>query len=491
LEAGFGPVTASEIRARNNMSASPPDSRDSVPKIIRVLTEPGPKRVFRFRFLAEIDDSAIAPLYRRCSECFRDGRRIIGPLIAACGAVRFPRQASWSIDFMKDATRATHAGRRPHDNHGVVNPPVYHASTILSPTLAALRELDAKEDADATTYGVHGTPGTFAFEEAVAALEGGFRTRLASTGLIACTAPLLCYLSAGDHLLMVDTCYGPTRRFCNKMLSRMGVEITYYDPLAGGAIRELIRPNTRVVFTESPGSLTFEVQDIPAIAEEAHKRGCTVMLDNTWASPLYFKPFEHGVDVSIQAVTKYIGGHSDLVTGAVTATEAAYPAIREGWKQIGLNGSPDDVYLAMRGLRTLAVRMPQHWKNGLAVAEWLAGRPEVAEVLHPALPGDPGHAIWKRDFRGASSLFGFTLKPEFSAEERIAALVDGLELFGMGASWGGFESLIGPRNPPRSAVRWPRPGRADGQLMRIHVGLEDVDDLIADLDAGFRRMGRV
>ncbi len=392
---------------------------------------------------------------------------------------------------MKDATRATHAGRRPHDNHGVVNPPVYHASTILSPTLAALRDLAAMEDADATTYGVHGTPGTFAFEEAVTALEGGFRTRLASTGLLACAAPLLCYLSAGDHLLMVDTCYGPTRRFCNKMLKRMGIETTFYDPLVGAGIRDLIRPETKVIFTESPGSLTFEVQDIPAIAAEAKRRGCTVMLDNTWASPLYFKPFEHGVDVSIQAVTKYIGGHSDLVMGAVTTTEEAYPQLREGWKQMGLHGSPDDAYLAMRGLRTLAVRMPQHWNNGLVLAEWLAGRAEIAEVLHPALPGDRGHELWRRDFLGAASLFGFVLRPEFGGEERLAALLDGLELFGMGASWGGFESLMKPVNVPHSAVPWPRPGRPQGQLIRIHVGLEDPDDLIADLEAGFKRMGRV
>jgi len=392
---------------------------------------------------------------------------------------------------MKDATRATHVGRRPHENHGVVNPPVYHASTVLSPTLAAMRANQKLEAADTVTYGVHGTPGTFAFEEAVAALEGGFRTRLCSTGLIACTAPLLCYLSAGDHLLMVDSVYGPTRRFCNKMLKRMGVETTYYDPLIGGAIRDLIRPNTKAVFTESPGSLTFEVQDIPAIAEEAHRRGCVVMMDNTWASPLYFKPFEHGVDVSIQAVTKYICGHSDLVMGAVTTTEAAYPRLREGWKEVGLNGSPDDVYLAMRGLRTLAVRMPQHWKNGLRLAEWLAGRPEVAQMLHPGLPGAPGHDLWRRDFLGASSLFGLILKPEFSAEAQLAALLDGLELFGMGASWGGYESLFRPSDAPRSAIAWPRPGYAQGQLMRMHVGLEDPDDLIADLEAGFDRMRRV
>ncbi len=392
---------------------------------------------------------------------------------------------------MKDATRATHAGRHPHENHGAVNPPVYHASTILSPTLAALHELDALEDADGTTYAVHGTPGTFAFEEAVAALEGGFRTRLCGTGLTACTAPLLCYLGVGDHLLMVDTCYGPTRRFCNTMLKRMGVETTFYDPLIGAGIAALIRPNTRVVFVESPGSLTFEVQDVPAIAAEAKARGCIVIMDNTWASPLYFKPLAHGVDVSIQAATKYIGGHSDLVLGTVTTTREAYPQLREGWKQLGLNGAPDDAFLAMRGLRSLAVRMPQHWSNGIKVAEWLAGRPEVAEVIHPALPDDPGHALWKRDFLGASSLFGYVLRPEFSSEEHLAALLDGLELFGMGASWGGFESLMKPAAVPKSAVPWPRPGRPEGELMRIHVGLEDTDDLIADLKAGFVRMGQV
>ncbi len=392
---------------------------------------------------------------------------------------------------MKDATRAVHSGRRPHENHGAVNPPVYHASTILSPTLAAMRARERTESADATTYGVHGTPGTFAFEEAVAALEGGFRTRLASTGLIACTAPLLCFLSAGDHLLMVDSVYGPTRRFCDNMLRRMGIETTYYDPLIGGGIRDLIRPNTKVIYTESPGSLTFEVQDIPAIAAEAKKRGCIVMMDNTWASPLYFKPFEHGVDVSIQAVTKYVSGHSDLVMGAVTTTRDAYPILREGWKELGLNGSPDDVFLAMRGLRTLAVRMPHHWRSGLVIAEWLQGVPEVAEVLHPALPGDPGHVLWKRDFLGASSLFGITLKPDVSTESHLAALLDGLRLFGMGASWGGFESLFKPVQTPKGTASWPRPGRPRGQLMRMHVGLEDTDDLIADLDAGFARMRRV
>ena len=389
---------------------------------------------------------------------------------------------------MKDATRAIHAGRHPYDNHGVVNPPVYHASTILSPTLEAFNKLDKTERADATTYGVHGTPGTYAFEEVIAALEGGFRTRLCSTGLEACTTPLLCYLSAGDHLLMVDACYGPTRRFCYKMLRRMGVETTFYDPIIGAGIANLIRPETKVIFTESPGSLVFEVQDIPAITAVARERGIITMCDNTWASPYFFKPLAHGIDVSIQAVTKYVAGHADLVMGAVTTTEAAYPKLREGWKELGLHGSPGDTYLAMRGLRSLGARMAMHMANGLRLAEWLQDRPEVAEVLHPALPGAPGHEIWKRDFLGASSLFGFILRPEFSGQNQLAALIDGMRFFGIGDSWGGYLSLMKPADVPRSSTYWPRPDRAEGQLMRIHIGLEDPDDLIADLEAGFGRM---
>ncbi|MGD1870125.1 MAG: cystathionine beta-lyase [Neomegalonema sp.] len=391
---------------------------------------------------------------------------------------------------MKDATKAVTAGRSPHENHGAVNPPVYHASTILSETYAEMRAKGKVDPADAVTYGVHGTPTTFAFEDAVAQLEGGFRTRLCPTGLAAISGPLLSYLSAGDHLLMVDNCYGPSRRFCDTMLSRLGVETTYYDPLIGSDISGLMRSNTKVVFTEAPGSLTFEMQDIPATAAAAHAGGAIVMMDNTWASPLYFKPFEHGVDVSIQAATKYINGHSDLVLGTVTTTEAAYPELRDGWLQLGLSAGADDVYLAMRGLRTIEVRLERHWKNGLKVADWLKTRPEVLEVLHPALPEDPGHAIWKRDFLGASSLFGFMLDPAYRSETAMSALLDDSKFFGMGASWGGFESLLVPRNPKpiRTASAWPRPGRPDGQLMRIHIGLEDPDDLIADLEAGVDRM---
>lgn len=392
-----------------------------------------------------------------------------------------------------DATKAVVAGRRPHANHGAVNPPVYHASTILYPTLEALKESRHILPGDGVTYGIHGTPGTYAFEEAICALEGGFRTRLCQSGLTACAAPLLACLSSGDHLLMTDSAYGPTRRFCNTMLRRLGIETTYYDPLIGGSIRDLIRSNTKAVFVESPGSWTFEVQDVPAIAEATHRAGALVMMDNTWASPLYFKPFEHGVDISVQAVTKYIGGHSDLLMGAVTATEDTYPLIRNGWAELGLNAGPDDIFNAMRGLRTIHVRLAKHWASGLEVAEWLARRPEVAIVIHPAMPHDRGHAIWKRDFLGASSLFGFVLKDEFSGENRLAAFLDHMEHFGMGFSWGGFESLLIPVWPERSrtATAWPRPGIPNGQTMRIHIGLEDPKDLIADLEAGFERMAAV
>jgi len=396
-------------------------------------------------------------------------------------------------DAKSDATRAVSAGRRPRENHGVVNPPVYHASTILYPTVQALWDSRDIPPGDGVTYGVHGTPGTYALEEAICALEGGFRTRLCSSGLTAVTAPLLAYLSAGDHLLMLDAVYGPTRRFCNTMLARVGVETTYYDPEIGARIAELIRPNTKVVFVEAPGSWTFEMQDIPAIAEVAHKAGAIVMMDNTWASPLYFKPFQHGVDVSIQAVTKYIGGHSDLVMGSVTTTEAAYPTLRDSWAQLGLCAGPDDVFLAMRGLRTIHTRLPRHWASGLKVGEWLKGRPEVAEVIHPAMEHDPGHALWKRDFVGASSLFAFTFVDGLSSPAHMAALLDEMTHFGMGYSWGGFESLLIPIYPEklRSATPWPKPGRPKGQTMRIHIGLEDVDELIADLETGFARMAAV
>lgn len=379
----------------------------------------------------------------------------------------------------KQDTLIVTTGRNPEENFGIINPPVYHASTVLYPTLHKV-----KTRGQPVTYGRRGTPTTFALQEAIAELEGGFRSVITSSGLSAVTTALLAHLKAGDHLLMVDSVYEPSRHFCDTVLTRYGVDVEYYDPRIGAGISSLLRENTAVVFTESPGSVTFEVQDLPAIAEAAHKRGAVVMIDNTWASPLYFKPFEHGADVSIQAVTKYLCGHSDVMMGAITTTEEAWKPTLDGHGAIGQCVAPDDVYLVLRGIRTLSVRLERHMATGLRLAEWLATRPEVTRVIHPALPSHPDHAIWKRDFTGASGLFSIELAP--CPEKAVAAFLDDLELFGMGYSWGGFESLIIPQYPAkiRSATKWD----AKGQILRIHAGLEDVDDLIADLDAGFARL---
>jgi len=379
----------------------------------------------------------------------------------------------------KQDTVIVTAGRDPEANFGIVNPPVYHASTVLYPTLEAV-----KARAQPVTYGRRGTPTTFALQDAIAELEGGYKTALTSSGLSAVTTALLAFLKSGDHLLMVDSVYQPSRHFCDTVLARYGVDVEYYDPLIGGGIERLIRPETKVIFTESPGSVTFEVQDIPAIAEAAHRSGITVMLDNTWASPLYFKPFEHGVDVSIQAVTKYLCGHSDVMMGSITTTEAAWKELLDTHGAIGQCVAPDDVYLVLRGIRTLSTRLERHMKSGIALAQWLAKRPEVKRVLHPALPDDPGHEIWKRDFTGACGLFSVELKP--CPEKALAAFLDGLELFGMGYSWGGFESLVIPQYPKkmRTATDWS----AEGQILRFHAGLEDIGDLVADIEAGFARL---
>jgi cystathionine beta-lyase len=295
---------------------------------------------------------------------------------------------------------------------------------------------------------------------------------------------LLSFIASGDHILVSDSVYRPTRRFCDNVLKRLGVTTTYYDPLVGGGIASLITDKTKVVFTESPGSQTFEVQDIPAIAEAAHARGAVVILDNTWATPLYFKPFAHGADVSIQAATKYIVGHADAMLGAITTNKRTTPAVARAHDEFGLCPGPEDVYLGLRGLRSLSVRLERHQRSGLALAEWLAGRKEVARVIHPALAGDPGHALWTRDFTGASGLFSIVLQPY--SRQALAAMLDGLDLFGMGYSWGGYESLILPFDPStyRSATTW----EAKGPALRLHAGLEDVEDLKADLDAGFARL---
>ncbi len=382
---------------------------------------------------------------------------------------------------MHDDTRVTTLGRDPHRHHGIVNPPVYHASTILYPTLDAL---EAPRTPDGYYYGRYGTPTTRALTDAVASLEGAAAGFAVSSGKNAITTVMLGLTRAGDHILVTDNSYQPTRDTASRVMARFGVEVTFFDPGIGAGIAGLMRPNTRLVFVESPGSLTFEVQDVPAIAEAAHARGALVVMDNTWASPLFCKPFALGVDVSVQAATKYVGGHSDLMMGLITTTAEVEPSIREAYGELGGAPGPEDCYLALRGLRTLATRLERHQRSALVVAEWLAGRPEVERVLYPALPDDPGHALWRRDFNGASGLFGFVLKP--TGRPALAALLDHLELFGMGYSWGGYESLLLPTDP--RPLRTARPWSEAGQLMRIHVGLEHTDDLVADLDAGFRRM---
>jgi cystathionine beta-lyase len=387
----------------------------------------------------------------------------------------------------KDDTRVVHSGRHPERQHGAVNPPVYRASTILSPDVSdwERKKRDRVAGVPGVYYGRFGTPTTQAFEEAVAALEGGAHCVVYPSGLAACAGALQAFLGAGDHALIADSVYGPTRNFAKRVLARFGVETTFYDPCIGAGIETLMRPRTRVVFLESPGSLTFEVQDVPAIAAAAHRHGATVLMDNTWATPLYFKPFTHGVDVSIQAATKYLVGHSDALLGTVSCNAAAWPPLRAQTYDSGQTAGPDDVYLALRGLRTLAVRLERHWHNGVALAEWIARQPEVARVLHPALPEDPGHALWKRDFRGASGLFGVVLE-EGIPTPAMAALLDGLELFGIGASWGGYESLVMPAQPSelRTATGWPH----RGPMFRVHAGLEAIDDLRADFEGGFARL---
>jgi cystathionine beta-lyase len=383
----------------------------------------------------------------------------------------------------KADTLLTHAGRSPEANFGVVNPPVYHASTILHPTVAAL-EAAQKNRYNQVTYGRWGTPTSFAFEEAVAAVEGGFRAIAFCSGAAACYGALLAYLKSGDHVLLPDSVYGPVRGFAGGFLRRFGVETTFYDPLIGAGIGDLLRETTRVIYLESPGSHTFEVQDVPAIVAAAKARGIATMIDNTWAAPLYFKPLRLGVDVEIISATKYIVGHSDAMMGIVVCTEESFPRVREQASLLGNHAAPDDCYLALRGLRTAGVRMRHHEAQALALAQWLARRPEVERVLHPAFPSCPGHALWRRDFAGSSGLFSIVLKREI-AKPAIDAMLDGMELLGMGASWGGFESLILPGHPER--LRTVKPWQ-DGAVLRLHAGLEDREDLIADLERGFARL---
>jgi cystathionine beta-lyase len=379
--------------------------------------------------------------------------------------------------YLKPETVATHAGRMSSEHFGAVNTPVYRASTILYRDLASLESGDVPY-----FYGRRGTPSSDSFEKTVNELEGGARTVVAPSGLGAIALAVQAVCGAGDHLLMVDSCYHPTRILCDRTLKRFGIETTYYDPLIGAGIEKFMKPNTRAVFCESPGSLTFEVQDVPAIAGVARKHGASVLLDNTWATPVFFNAFEHGVDLSIQAATKYVGGHADVMIGYVTANESHRERLEHAHADLGLYASGDDCYLALRGLRTMPVRLARHQESGLKLARWLAKHPAVARVLHPALESDPGHALWKRDFKGATGLFGVVLKE--MPHSRFAAFMDSLKLFGMGYSWGGFESLIVPAKIHRSAA----PFDARGRIVRIHAGLEDADDLIADLDQALAKL---
>ncbi|HUI12594.1 MAG TPA: cystathionine beta-lyase [Xanthobacteraceae bacterium] len=378
----------------------------------------------------------------------------------------------------RTATKLVTAGRDPRSYHGFVNPPVYHASTVLYPNAEDFLAHRARYQ-----YGRRGTPTTEALELALQELEGPqcAGVALLPSGLAAISAALLSVVRAGDHVLITDSAYGPTRNFCGQILARLGVTSSFYDPGIGGGIAELLQPNTRAVYLESPGSLSFEMQDVAAIAKAAHAKGALVLMDNTWATPLYFRPLDHGVDLVIQAGTKYIGGHSDVMLGTVSANAATVAELKNTVRLTGLCEGPDDVYLGLRGLRTLGVRLDRHYQSGVAVARWLEARPEVLRLLHPALPSHPGHALWKRDFTGASGLFSMVLKPV--PKPAYHAFVNTLELFGIGASWGGYESLAIPFDctPLRTATRW-EPG---GPTVRFHIGLEAVEDLIADLERGF------
>jgi cystathionine beta-lyase len=386
-----------------------------------------------------------------------------------------------TADEWSDETKLLSLGRDPEKQHGFVNTPIYRGSTVLFPTMDALHRYDQEY-----TYGRRGTPTVRSLEAAMAALEGGHRSWVVPSGLAALTAALLAFTSAGDHILVADTVYQPTRRVCDRLLTRFGVSVTYYDPLIGAGIADLITEKTKLVLAESPGSQTFEIQDIPAIASVCRDRGIWLAVDNTWATGLYHKPLVLGADISIMAATKYIVGHADAMLGLITATERAAPYVQRAHEDLGLCAGPEDCFLGLRGMRTLAVRLERHRTSALDVAAWLAEQPQVARVLHPGLPSHPGHSLWKRDFTGSSGLFSVILHPV--SKTALAAMVDGLALFGMGYSWGGYESLIVPFDATsyRTATRWA----PEGPALRLHIGLDDPADLKRDLALGLERLGR-
>jgi cystathionine beta-lyase len=389
-----------------------------------------------------------------------------------------------------NGTRLVTGGRDARTSFDFVNPPLVRGSTVLHDSVADMKARVARrtggDDSAPVAYGIYGTPTHHAFYQALNELEGGHASWAFPSGLTACTMSILAFVRAGDHVLVPESVYWPTRRFCRETLRRYGVETTFYDPRVGeqgeAAVEALFRPTTRVLFLESPGSLTFEMQDVPLLAGVARRRGAVSLIDNTWATPLFFQPLAHGVDVSIHAATKYICGHSDVLMGTVTSNASAWTQLRETIQHYGLTTSPDDIYLAHRGLHSMQARLTQHTATARRLIEWLQAQPEVERVLYPALESDPGYALWKRDMSGASGLFGVVLKPV--AEERFVAFIDGLQLFGRGYSWGGYESLLIPVFPERTTV----PLQFAGPLFRIAAGLEDADDLIEDLAAGFARL---
>lgn len=391
-----------------------------------------------------------------------------------------------------ESTRIIHAGRNPKEQGWMVNPPIYQTSTIVFPTLKDLLYAERGYSNNDLVqpyelkYGRYGTQTNFALEQAVAEIEGGYNTFVTSSGAAAINTALVAFLKQGDHMLLVDNVYSPTRGFADKFLKKLGIETTYYDPLIGADIAKLIKKNTKVIFLESPGSQTFEIQDVPAICKVAKKNNIVTILDNSWASGIYFKPFEHGVDVSVMALTKYINGHSDIMMGSITIQEKHFRVMYEAFRYMAVTASPYSSYMVQRGLRTVKLRMDQCFKSALEMAKWLESRPEVEKVLYPALPSDSNHQLWKRDFSGAAGLFSIILDKKYS-NEALARMLDKLHYYGMGYSWGGYESLILPFDASsiRTATKYPF---GDKTCIRINIGLEDVADLQDDIEAGFKRL---
>ncbi len=378
-------------------------------------------------------------------------------------------------------TLLTHAGSKPDEYHGAVNVPPHRMSTIVFRTYEEFEKVPNVP----YSYGRAGTPSSAAFEEGIAAIEGAFRSVATCSGLSAILTALMAFTEAGDHILMTDNCYGPSRKSCEEILRRFGVDVEYYPPLIGASIEKMFRPNTKLVFMEAPGSLTFEVQDVGAITAAAKKAGIKTAIDNSWATPLFFRPIEFGIDVSVMSATKYISGHSDVMLGVVSSNEESWPQVKRAALMLGLCGGSEELYLGLRGLRTLNVRLRQHQKNALDIAEWLARQPQVKRVHHPALPSCPGHENWKKYYKGSSGTFGIILHQ--TDRKKIAAMLDGMEFFNLGFSWGGFESLLFPEQPKpiRTAQEWTE----EGFSLRLHIGLEDVEDIRRDLAVGLERLG--